>query len=34
MSKWLEICIVVYWGYMGATVILVEIMVHFCYMFI
>jgi hypothetical protein len=29
MSKWLEIWTVDYWGYMGATVILVEFIVQF-----
>jgi hypothetical protein len=34
MSKWLEICTIDYCDGMLATIIVVEFMVNFCYMFI
>jgi hypothetical protein len=34
MSKWLEICTIDYFDDMLATIIFVEFMVHFWYMFI
>jgi hypothetical protein len=34
MSKWLEICTVDYWVYVRATVIFIDFIMDFCYMFI
>jgi hypothetical protein len=34
MSKWLEICTVDYWVYVRATVIFIDVIMDFWYMFI